>query len=260
MGNVHFPGPDTVGLMINARRILVLFLCLAMSPALPLPAATADPKKDRDKVRDKDRSTVLLPGDRGEDVRQVQQRLRKRGYLWTKASGVYDKDTRFAVWAFRKSQGMRPRNEIDKVVLRRLARPKPLRPLVKGGAANRVEIDLRRQLLVVWRGGKPALISHASTGAGVKFCQGGRCRIARTPVGDFRVYKRAAGWTKGPLGSMYNSLYFVGGVAMHGSRQVPSWPGSHGCVRVPMSVSEKLYRMVPIGEPVHVRRGPKLKR
>ncbi|MFG1946810.1 L,D-transpeptidase family protein [Nonomuraea sp. NPDC048826] len=233
--------------MINACRILVLVLCLAIPQALPR-TATAAPDDDR---------AVLRPGDRGEDVKRLQQGLRRQGYLWSKAAGVYDKDTRFAVWAFRKSQGMRLSNVVDAAVWKRLERPRKLRPLVGSGAADRVEIDLRRQLLVVYRARRPVLISHASTGAGVRFCEGGRCRVAQTPIGDFKVFKRAAGWTKGPLGSMYNSLYFVGGVAMHGSRRVPSWPGSHGCVRVPMSVSERLYRMVAVGEPVHVRRSPK---
>ncbi|MGI5271245.1 L,D-transpeptidase family protein [Nonomuraea sp. CA-218870] len=230
--------------MINACRIVLLVLCLAIPPALPLAAAAAP----------YDEEFVLRPGDRGEEVRHLQRLLRQRGYLPRKANGVFDQETRYAVWAFRKSRGLRVGNVVDTPVWRRLDRYRPVRPLVRNGAPNRVEIDLRRQLLVVYRARRPVLISHASTGAGVRFCQGGRCRIATTPIGDFRVFRRAPGWTKGPLGSMYNSLYFVGGVAMHGSRGVPSWPGSHGCVRLPMAVSERLFRMVGIGEPVHVRR------
>ncbi|GAA4508760.1 MULTISPECIES: L,D-transpeptidase family protein [Nonomuraea] len=240
--------------MINACRILALVLCLALPTAAPfISPAAADDGWGEDEEID------LRPGDRGEDVRWLQQRLRQMGYLFTKATGSYDKDTRFAVWAFRKSQGMQAANIVDTDVWRRLTRPRKVRPLVKTGSANRVEIDLRRQLLTVYRRGRPVLISHTSTGAGVRFCQGGRCRVAVTPIGDFRVYKRAPGWTTGPLGSMYNSLYFVGGVAIHGGRKVPSWPGSHGCVRLPMSIADRLYRMVTIGEPVYVRQGHKLK-
>lgn len=244
-----FPNNRYGGVVINVCRTTVLVLCLLL-PSIPFTAATAD--------RDKDKEASVSSQEPDADIRWLQKRLRQRGYLFAKATGVYDKETRFAVWALRKSHGMRPANVVDAAVLRKLDQPGKIRPLVKGGAANRVEIDLGRQLLTVYRRNKPVLISHASTGAGVRFCQGGRCRKAITPVGDFRVYKRAGGWTKGPLGSMYNSLYFVGGVAMHGSRKVPSWPGSHGCVRLPMSVADRLWKIVGIGEPVHVRKGRKL--
>ncbi|WP_219513926.1 L,D-transpeptidase family protein [Nonomuraea ceibae] len=238
--------------MINVL-VLAVGLGLPLAPAVPAPAAlapaaraAADPAAP---------AGVLRPGDRGPAVKQMQRRLRAGGYFWGQADGVFDESTRAAVWGFQKSQGMRPRNVADAKVLRALERPRRMRPLVPGGPRDRVEIDLRRQLLAVYRDRRPVLVSHMSSGAGVQFCEGGRCRIARTPEGDFRVTKRAPGWTTGPLGSMYNSLYFVGGVAMHGSTKVPLRPASHGCVRVPMDTADKLYRLVDVGEPVYVRRG-----
>jgi hypothetical protein len=47
-------------------------------------------------------------------------------------------------------------------------------------------------------------------------------------------------------------LYIVGGIAIHGSRDVPAYPASHGCIRVPMFASQRLPRMVPRGTPVFV--------
>jgi len=228
--------------VINVHRPLVLALCLGF-PVVP-GAAVADTTP---------LEIVLRPGDRGDSVERLQRLLRDEGYLWGRVSGVYDDPTTAAVYGFQKLHGIRPRAKIDHVMWRALNRPRRPRPLVPNGARDRVEIDLRRQLLVVYRDRRPVLITHMSSGAGVTFCNGGRCRTATTPVGDFRVTTRAPGWTTGPLGSMYNSLYFVGGVAMHGSTRVPLWPASHGCVRLPMKAADRLYQLVGVGEPVHVR-------
>ncbi|WP_407941384.1 L,D-transpeptidase [Nonomuraea cypriaca] len=81
-----------------------------------------------------------------------------------------------------------------------------------------------------------------------------------TPVGDFRVTQRAPGWTTGPLGTMFDSLYFVGGIAMHGSTKVSLRPASHGCVRLPLETSKRLYELAKIGDPVYVRGEPFPKR
>lgn len=224
--------------MINVLVLLIGF-------GLPIASGAADAA---------DPATVLRPGDRGIGVLVLQRRLRQKGYFWGQVNGKYDTATRSALWGFQKSQGLRMGSEVGPAVWKALVRPREPKPLVPQGAPDRVEIDLSRQLLTVYRDRRPVLVSHISSGAGVRFCHNGFCRIATTPVGDFRVTARASGWTTGPLGSMYNSLYFFGGVAMHGSTKVPSWPASHGCVRLPMEVSNRLYRLVGIGRPVYVRR------
>jgi hypothetical protein len=54
------------------------------------------------------------------------------------------------------------------------------------------------------------------------------------------------------LGSLYNPVYFNGGIAVHGSRSVPGQPASHGCIRIPMGAAEWFPSAVHIGMPVHV--------
>jgi len=44
----------------------------------------------------------------------------------------------------------------------------------------------------------------------------------------------------------------VGGIAIHGSLDVPPHPASHGCIRVPMFASRRLPAMVPLKTPVLV--------
>nr|SBO92487.1 Putative peptidoglycan binding domain 1:ErfK/YbiS/YcfS/YnhG [Nonomuraea gerenzanensis] len=196
---------------------------------------------------------MLKPGDRGEAVKALQERLHRGRYYFGKINGVYDDQTKMAVWALQKHRRLMPQGEVGSRVWTALERPSRRRPLVPNGGANRVEINLRDQLLIVYRDRKPALISHISSGAEVRYCEDGRCGNAVTPVGDFRVARRAPGWTTGRLGSMFNSLYFVGGIAMHGSTKVPLRPASHGCVRVPLTTSKRLFEMVKLGEPVYVR-------
>ncbi|MFB4266257.1 L,D-transpeptidase family protein [Nonomuraea sp. GTA35] len=196
---------------------------------------------------------VLRPGDRGEAVKLLQAKLHRGRYYFGKINGVYDDQTKMAVWALQKHRRLMPQGEVGSRVWAALDRSARHRPLVPGGGPDRVEISLRDQLLTVYRDRKPALITHISSGAEVRYCEDGRCGNAITPVGDFRVSRRAPGWTTGRLGSMFNSLYFVGGIAMHGSTKVPLRPASHGCVRVPLTTSKRLFEMVKIGEPVYVR-------
>ncbi|TMR20617.1 murein L,D-transpeptidase [Nonomuraea turkmeniaca] len=203
---------------------------------------------------DTDTDTVVLrPGDRGASVRLLQQRLHHSGYYFGRINGVYDEQTKFAVWALQKNRKLAPRGAVGPEIWKALERERRDRPMVPNGGANRVEIDLTRQLLTVYRNRRSVLTSHISTGAEVSYCENGHCGNAVTPTGDFRVTRRAPGWTTGRLGSMFNSLYFVGGIAMHGSTQVPLRPASHGCVRLPMTVSKRLYEIVDIGDPVYVR-------
>ncbi|MFN2595070.1 MAG: hypothetical protein ABR579_09310 [Actinomycetota bacterium] len=39
---------------------------------------------------------------------------------------------------------------------------------------------------------------------------------------------------------------------MHGEPEVPPYPVSHGCVRIPMYVTKGFYYRNPIGTPVYV--------
>jgi len=89
-----------------------------------------------------------------------------------------------------------------------------------------------------------------------RFCSEGSCRIAGTPTGAFKVYRQDSGWNEGPLGSLYNANFIVGGIAIHGSNSVPAQPASHGCIRIPMSAAEWFPSKARVGTPVYVTGGP----
>jgi lipoprotein-anchoring transpeptidase ErfK/SrfK len=118
----------------------------------------------------------------------------------------------------------------------------------------RVVIDISSQRLKVIEHGKVILRSRVSTGSGRYYCAQGRCGHAVTPMGRFHVQRKIKGWREAPLGLMYKPIYFFRGYAIHGSLTVPRRPRSHGCVRVPLDVSERLGTLLHVGDVVVVRR------
>ncbi|MFF5244746.1 L,D-transpeptidase family protein [Streptosporangium sp. NPDC000095] len=200
------------------------------------------------------RFPLLRVGDRGAQVQQIHRRLDRLGFGPGDVDDEYRPALRAAVWAFQKANGLPATDQIDPRTWRALSRPARLKPLVPYGEPTRVEIDLRRQLLTAWKDGRPALVSHISTGNGEHYCKKGHCGVAVTPTGDFRAWYRTPGWTSGPLGDQFYTIYFNQGIGFHGSERVPRHPASHGCIRVPLHNAKALYDMTPIGTPVHVRR------
>ena len=75
---------------------------------------------------------------------------------------------------------------------------------------------------------------------------------ATTPRGDYTLFRHVPGWRTNYLGSLFKPWYFTPYYAIHGSRSVPSYPASHGCVRVPTWESNHLDAFLEIGLPVHI--------
>jgi putative peptidoglycan binding protein/L,D-transpeptidase-like protein len=193
----------------------------------------------------------------GADVGQLQRRLAALRYYPGPADGQFGQNTLEALWAFQSVHGMSVTGVAGAATRRALARPRSPEPLVPAGGALRVEIDLSRQLLVLYRSGQVALISHISSGGGYYYCSpSGGCGHAVTPIGDFQTTAFMPGWVTVPLGEMYNPVFFIGtSYAIHGSASVPLQPASHGCVRIPMAVAEFFHHLVPVpGTPVYIRR------
>jgi lipoprotein-anchoring transpeptidase ErfK/SrfK len=206
------------------------------------------------------RKTLKL-GAKGKTVTWLQKRLTELGYRPGKADGQYGGTTLTAVWAFQKVNGIRPTSTIAKRTWQALESPKAPKVLVKNGKATRAEVNLTKQIMVLYVGGEAKLITHISSGSGVPYCETATwqgkeqrfCGSARTPTGNYRTTWRASGWHKSYLGQLYNPIFFNGGIAFHGALSVPLYPASHGCVRMPMNVAEVLPGMLGKGVPVYVR-------
>ena len=183
----------------------------------------------------------LGPGSAGPSVRELERRLADLNYALLGVDSSYGQDTVDAVTAFQKVEGLPRTGRADAALWRRLARARTPRPVY--GGADHVEVDKGRQVLFLVRGGEVASIVPVSTAGIAGYF---------TPEGRFAVYRKVPGLDDGPLGPLYDPSYFTGGYAIHGSPSVPPYPASHGCVRVPMWISKRLYEILPYGEPVYV--------
>ena len=118
---------------------------------------------------------------------------------------------------------------------------------------DRIEIDLTRQLLYRVQDAVVVDVVPVSSGNGEPYQNAtGTTVRARTPRGDFELYKHYDGWRISYLGGLYRPWYFTGGYAIHGSASVPPVPASHGCVRIPNWEADHLADVLVIGLPVHV--------
>lgn len=194
----------------------------------------------------------LGPGARGAEVAALEKRLEALLYDVGKVDDLYDQNTAYGVTAFQKVHGMARTGRATDDVIAALATAKQPPPLVPNGGENRVEIDIPRQVLFLYKSNTLQKIVTISSGNNQRFCSEGWCRRAVTPGGSYGFYRQGRGWETGPLGSLYNPIYFNGGIAVHGSRSVPAQPASHGCIRIPMGVAEWFPSAVHIGMPVHV--------
>ncbi|MDP8927249.1 MAG: DUF305 domain-containing protein [Actinomycetota bacterium] len=199
----------------------------------------------------------LGPGNRGPEVLALEKRLDALRYDVGAVDGIFDSTTAFAVVAFQKIAGLPRTRRATPDVVARLESAVVPDPLVPEGGATRVEIDLPRQVLFLYQGDALHKILPISSGTGKRYCDKGKCGIAKTPAGAYRVTWRDDGWRESDLGRLYNPVYFIDrlGIAIHGHPSVPASPASHGCVRIPMSAAEWFPDLVPRATAVYVLDG-----
>jgi hypothetical protein len=186
------------------------------------------------------------------EIRQAEQWLADLGFWTGPVDGVWDGASRHALIAFQKMQRARPTGKLTRAEWNALSvagRPRP-----RQAPGLHVEVDIARQVLFLVDGeGKVGNILPISSGSGKTFHENNYPETrAITPCGRLEVYAKASGWKKSPLGVMHNPMYIVGGIAIHGSEDMRTYPASHGCIRIPMFASHRLPKMVPKGTPVYV--------
>jgi hypothetical protein len=175
----------------------------------------------------------LSLGARGPSVLVLEQRLRELHYA-VQVDGVFGEDDVEAVYAFQKVLGLARTGQVDGSLWNRLATARV--PAARYGG-DHVEIDKTRQVLFVVRNGKVVLVVATSTGA-----------TGNTPLGVWHVYRKVTGfdWV------LYYPSYFLRGFAIHGYPDVPPYPASHGCSRIPMWVAQTVYADIAYGSTVYV--------
>jgi L,D-transpeptidase catalytic domain/Putative peptidoglycan binding domain len=187
---------------------------------------------------------TLQTGSSGAQVVRLQSRLAQLTYLPRGyATASYDYTTVQAVIAFQGWQGLARDGVAGPITLAALRTAGPPRPWQAGGGTH-IEIHLAQQVLLMVADGSVVRTVHVSTGAP------GR----ETPTGSFAVYrKEQMSWSVPFHTWMPLASYFSGGYAMHEYPDVPPYPASHGCVRVPAGDAQAVWDFAAIGTPVTIR-------
>jgi peptidoglycan hydrolase-like protein with peptidoglycan-binding domain len=175
-------------------------------------------------------------GERGVKVLLLQRALFAQHYA-TPVTGYYDDATARAVLAFRKANDMSRDGYATNEVYAKLLRDQGAFKLRYPKAGKHVEFDWSRQVLVLAQNGKPYRTYHTSSGK----------PSTPTVFGSYRFYLKTPGTNaKG----MVDSSYFIGGYAIHGYADVPAYPASHGCLRVPIPNALQIYNWIDIGDQI----------
>jgi N-acetylmuramoyl-L-alanine amidase len=183
-------------------------------------------------------------GSAGYLVWYIEYQLTALGYRPGPIDGLYDYRTRDAVLAFQKVEKLRRDGVAGDAFWRCITTAKTPTPMYVD-EGTRVEIDLRRQVLFMITDNEVWKIIHVSTGA------------SGTHVGHFKIRTKQKGWVRCVTldGRMYYPSYVVSRTAIHGYPEVPQYPASHGCIRVPMWMAEELFYETPKGMTVDIYYG-----
>lgn len=200
----------------------------------------------------------LQSGSKGKRTLALQNALKAQHYDPGEPDGRFGLKTTLSIWAFQGLHGQ-PQSGVVSPELEALILANPAQAMLRPALGpTHTEVDLTRQVLIVWHDGQPRLITHVSSGSGHAYCEdtkvGRACGDALTPLGVFSFYRQIQGIREAALGKLYDPVYFTGGFAVHGSPSVPDHPASHGCVRIPMSISTYFQSLVTLGEKVEVFR------
>lgn len=192
---------------------------------------------------------TLRQGMSGPDVTALQRRLRALHYDVGRVTGSFGYDTFHAVIAFEKVQSMTRDGVVGPTVWRRLTAPRVLRLLHPIANAAGVEVDLTHQVVIYAVDGHVRRIIDASTGGGYTYTSSdGSSHVAITPTGHFSIVYKRDGWVTAPLGTLYRPAYFNNdGYAIHGEGAVPSYPASHGCVRITVPAMDRFNSKLVVG-------------
>jgi N-acetylmuramoyl-L-alanine amidase len=179
------------------------------------------------------------------EIKKAEQHLSDAGFWTGPIDGVFDTASRSALMAFQKWHGREVTGQLTTEELHAIKNSAAPKARELGYA--HVEVDLDRQVLMLVDDTGSVRVLPTSTGNGKTFMDDGQQSISYTPRGRFLVYDKSVGWETGPLGSVYYPNYISGGVAIHGSRNVPNQPASHGCIRIPVFAAREVSKLLKVG-------------
>lgn len=218
---------------------------------------------------------TLSNGVSGDDVERLQERLTDLGFVPGPADGIYGDQTVKAVWAYEKlvmgRSSDNPTGQVTPEMWEELQEPFVIQPRRPNATPDHTEVYLPEQVLAIFHDDVPVMITHMSSGSNEEWCEEvtispgeygnrdgteplirGECGISNTPGGVFTVYREVEGVRQSALGGMWDPVYFNYGIAIHGALNVPLQGASHGCIRIPLNISESMQDLIDNGDQVFV--------
>lgn len=182
-------------------------------------------------------------GSRGSEVMWLEQRLTDLTYRPGPVDGVFDYRTRQAVIAFQKWEGLSRDGEVGlETWVRMMTATRPT--ATRSGSGVWIEVNLAKQVFLYVESGTVTRTLPTSTGRSYTY-RSSPYTVQRKPISD---------------GPRYRALYLNPGyvLAIHGYPSVPTYPASHGCVRLPkwdmddLRERDKSNPMIPDGTKVYI--------
>lgn len=241
-------------------------------PGDPTPAAasdTADPATTTDRPESTPDLAVDPPDppleavwtDSGAMTKRAQEFLLELGFWLEQTNGEYGVSTQQAVLAFQKYYGLDTDGKLGPQTAAAMNAVTE-RPTGQSTGGTLVEVDKSKQLVFIVRDGSTEWVLNTSTGSEVPYREPDQNTPGEfieddsiTRPGVFAVNReREEGWWEGDLGEIYRPKYFDGGIALHGSYNIPAYPASHGCVRLSIQAMDWIWEedIVPKGTTVWV--------
>ena len=182
-------------------------------------------------------------GAKSASTKRLQERLADLQYL--PRSAVDGKDgyrTQQAVMAFQAWEGLDRDGVAGPITQAALETAKSPRP-GKSGPSRRMEVYRDKGVTLLIAHGRVKRAIHSSSGA----------PGTSTPAGTFEVFRKEnPSWSVPVQVWLPYASYFTGGIAFHEFPDVPPFPASHGCIRLPAPEAPGVYRFAKLGTTVVV--------
>jgi hypothetical protein len=173
-------------------------------------------------------------------VRDVQKRLAELRFLPpSQVDGKLGPRTKDAITAFQQWNGLVPDGIVGPQTLGKL-RTAAVPRHGNNGPPRRIEIYRAKGVTLLIDNGSIKRAIHSSAGT----------RGYETPRGSYRIQRKVLkDWSRPYRTWMPYASYFHAGYALH-EGAVPTYPASHGCVRLPSWDAADVYRFASVGTTV----------
>jgi len=233
----------------GGKTLLVPTVAQLEKPTKPAPVvvepSSTPPKPSSSGTAATDKSEAASKLAPTESITAVQHRLVDLKYLPPEAvTGKNDYRTQQAVTAFQAWQGLQRDGTAGPTTVAALGTASaPTPKQVAGSSGRQAQVFRDKGVTLLVQDGKLVRAVHVSTGK----------TGYETPAGTFAVYsKELKHWSTEYNCWLPYASFFNAGYAFHQYEEIPPYPGSHGCCRVPAPEAPEVYQFLVMGTTVHV--------